>query len=70
MVTDDISNCCLFHITIKADKVVETFITFGMFRRFVTGQHSTETVGYTDRVDHLVLGITRMHIASLEGNFG
>ena len=41
-----------------------------MFRRFVAGKHGNKTVGYADRVYHLVFGVSRMYIASLEHNLG
>ena len=70
VVTDNVRDCCLLHLAGNAYQMIETFVTFGMLRSLVSRKHGHETVGNADRVNHLILGIARMHIPSLEAYLG
>ena len=68
VIADNIGKRCFFHRSVHRDKMIETFVTFGVFGRFVTRQHIGKLSGYTNGIQHFMLGITRMHIATLELN--
>ena len=70
MITNDIGYSSLFYSTFYTYYMIEAFVTIGMFWGFFTRQLAHEFIGYTDSVNHLVLGITRMHITSLHNDLG
>ena len=70
MIANNVSNRGLLHFTRNSNKMIEALVPLGMFRCFVAGQHGNKTIGYADRIYHLVFGIARMYIASLENNLG
>ena len=48
--------------------MIETLVALGVFGSFPTREHDGELVGHANRVEHLVLGITRVHVKALESN--
>ncbi len=66
MVADNVGKSGLLHVTLDLHKMVEPFVAFGMFRRFPSRKHQDELVGYTDRINHFVLGISGMDVAAFE----
>ena len=50
--------------------MVETLVAFGMLGSLPARQHGDKAVGDADRVDHLMLGITGMYVAALDGDLG
>ena len=51
--------------------MIESLMSLGMLRCFVTGEHRHKPVGHADRVYHLMFGISGMHIgALLKNNLG
>ena len=70
VVTDDIFRCGLLHGTVHSHQMVETVILFGMFGTLGCRQKGVDFANHLQGVDHFVLGIPRMDISTLYGNFG
>jgi len=70
MIANDIRYHGLLHFATDTHQMVKALVTFGMLGRLMTGQHSHKTIGHANRINHLMLGIARMYIASLERNLG
>ncbi len=68
MITDNVGYCTLFHISLNTDQMIESFITFGLFRSFHRGQHRNKLISDTNRVYHLILCISRMYVTSFKSN--
>ena len=50
--------------------MVEAFVAFGVLGCLPAGKHGDEVVGHADRVYHLVLGVSGVDVATLDGYFG
>jgi hypothetical protein len=48
----------------------KSFVTFGIFGTFVGRKHRNQFIGYMQGIDHFIFCITRMHISSLNRDFG
>ena len=70
VVADDVGELCLLDIGLYAEQVVETLVALGGLRGLVGGQHGCELSGHPVGIDHLALGIARMHTHALETHFG
>ena len=70
VVADNIAQLGLFDVALYAQQMVEALVAFGLFGRLVfwhpLGKLGSQPVG----VDHLSLGIARMHAHALDGNLG
>lgn len=65
----DVGKNSLLHISLHRHKVVEALVTFGMLGSFPSRKHDYKLVGYTHRVDHLVLCVSGMHVSTGKRNF-
>ena len=70
VIANDVAEGRLLHGAVDADQVVEAFVTLGVFGSLGARQHGDELVGDAYRVEHLVLGVSGMHVATLEGDAG
>ena len=69
VVANDVGEHGLFHCALKANKVIEAFVAFGMFWGFPTWNHHRKLVSHSDRVEHLVLRHARVHVQAGESDF-
>ena len=69
VVANDVGEHGFFHCALKANKVIEAFVAFGMFWSFPTWNHHRKLVSHSDRVEHLVLRHTRVHVQAGESDF-
>lgn len=68
VVSYDVCEHCFFDGSFHAYEVVESFVSFGVFGGFPSWEHDDKLVGYAHRVYHFVLGVSRVYVASGEGD--
>lgn len=68
VVSYDVCEHCFFDGSFHAYEVVESFVSFGVFGGFPSWEHDDKLVGYAHRVYHFVFGVSRVYVASGEGD--
>ncbi len=66
VVTNDVGKSGFFDCSRHRGEMIEAFIAFGVLGCFTAGEHRSELVCHTHRVDHLVFGIARVDVAAAE----
>ncbi len=65
MVPDDIVAGSLLHFPLHGNQVIESLVPFRVFRTLAGRQHGVQLRNHLQRVNHLVLGVSRMDILPL-----
>ena len=70
VVADDIADRGFLDRAVQPYAVVEPFVSFGVLRTFGGRQQPLQFARHVERIDHLVLGVSRVDVASLNVDFG
>ena len=66
MVAYDVGEGRVLDVRLYAQEVIEAFVALGLLRGLAGGEHGCELGSQAVGVDHLALGIARMHANTLD----